>query len=304
MTKQKYKEILNLEVQNGWKPLKGVQGPPPNLKMSREELLKTDLLKMSKEQEQILDNIKKDHEINGPRYRKFLIGLYVIALIGLYMFYKHSPAFDSEEKSILFTFPNSLERLRASVEVIKRYSDGNFAYVLSLYIYLYLSLQSLGIPGCGLLSIISGALFPFWLALSVVSVCATCGASICYLLSKYVLRGFVVGYQGQRVASFAAKINTYRDHLIFYFVSLRFSPIFPNLFVNLASPIVGVPLYIFFFGTLVGLIPLNILHIKTGATLELVSEFGVKTADFGYLMLISLLVLIPTYFNKRKRKRL
>lgn len=42
---------------------------------------------------------------------------------------------------------------------------------------------------------------------------------------------------------------------------LRISPIVPNWFVNVASPIVGMPIHIFAFGTFFGLMPLNIIHL-------------------------------------------
>jgi len=36
----------------------------------------------------------------------------------------------------------------------------------------------------------------------------------------------------------------------------------------LISPIVGIPYKIFVFGTLIGLIPFNIIHVSTGATIH------------------------------------
>lgn len=48
---------------------------------------------------------------------------------------------------------------------------------------------------------------------------------------------------------------------------LRFTPLVPNWFVNLASPIVGMPIKYFCIGTLLGLMPLNIIHINAGLTL-------------------------------------
>jgi uncharacterized membrane protein YdjX (TVP38/TMEM64 family) len=49
---------------------------------------------------------------------------------------------------------------------------------------------------------------------------------------------------------------------------LRFTPLCPNWFVNLTAPIANIPVHIFFAGTLFGLIPLNVIHIQTGLTLN------------------------------------
>lgn len=258
--------------------------------------------KLNPEQRKIINEIKKDHNENGYRYRRILYVMYTLAAVGLITFIYYSPTFSNDDWNILCNFPNSLEKLRSSVIVIKKYSKDNPSYVFSLFVYMYLSLQSLGIIGCGILSIMSGALFPFWTAIITVSLCASSGATLCYLLSKSLLRGFIVNLQEKRIATFATRIERNRHNMFLYFISLRFSPIFPNLFVNLASPIVGVEIKTFFFGTLVGLIPLNIIHIKTGATLDSVTDLGAQPMDIGFLVLISLAVLIPTFFNKKKIK--
>jgi uncharacterized membrane protein YdjX (TVP38/TMEM64 family) len=43
---------------------------------------------------------------------------------------------------------------------------------------------------------------------------------------------------------------------------LRITPTLPNLFINLASPIVDVPFHIFFFATLIGLIPAAYITVR------------------------------------------
>ena len=285
--------------------------PPSRMKLTKEQLLQIEEFKknpkafnkddgLSVEQRKIIQDIKKDHEINGPKYRKILYMIYLIALVGLLIFIYFSPKLSKEDWAVLTVFPNNLTKLRESVLVVKKYSNDNPIYVYWLFVYLYLSLQSLGIIGCGVLSVMSGALFSFWTAILTVSICASTGATLCYLLSKSVFRGFIIGYQEKRIASFASKVNHHRHNIMLYFISLRFSPIFPNLFVNLASPIVGVSVKVFFFGTLIGLIPLNIIHVKTGSTLDSVTQIGAKPNEIAMLLLMSIAVIIPTFFNKKK----
>lgn len=49
---------------------------------------------------------------------------------------------------------------------------------------------------------------------------------------------------------------------------LRITPILPNVFINVASPLVNVPYSIFFAATFFGLMPMNIVHINTGLMLN------------------------------------
>ena len=253
------------------------------------------------EYKKIIADIKEDQIKNGKKYKIIILTLYSFALIGLFLFYRNSPKFSEEDLQTLKTFPNNLDKIRNTVKVLKKYSNENSYYVYFLFIYMYLSLQSLGIVGCGALSVMSGALFSFWTAIITVSLCATIGASICYMLSKSLFSGFVLKYSEKRLAQFALKVRENRNTLFLYFISLRFSPIFPNLFVNLGSPIVRVPLKVFFLGTLIGLIPLNIIHIKTGTSLDSITQFGVKPSEIGFLFIISFAVLFPAlYKNKSK----
>jgi len=49
------------------------------------------------------------------------------------------------------------------------------------------------------------------------------------------------------------KLQKHRDNLFWFMLFLRISPMLPNWFVNISSPIVGVPYFIFFLATLIGI---------------------------------------------------
>lgn len=59
-------------------------------------------------------------------------------------------------------------------------------------------------------------------------------------------------YFPEKMARWEREVLTQREHLFNYVVFLRVTPILPNWFINLASPLIGVPLAPFFFGTLAG----------------------------------------------------
>lgn len=48
---------------------------------------------------------------------------------------------------------------------------------------------------------------------------------------------------------------------------LRITPSLPNLFINLASPIVDIPFHIFFLATLIGLIPASYITVRVSPSL-------------------------------------
>ena len=96
------------------------------------------------------------------------------------------------------------------------------------FICVYIFLQTFAIPGSIFLSIISGFLFPFPLALLSVCFCSATGASFCYLLSYLVGRRLVRHYLPERAAQWSAKVDSHRSNLLSYILFLRITPFLPN----------------------------------------------------------------------------
>jgi uncharacterized membrane protein YdjX (TVP38/TMEM64 family) len=61
------------------------------------------------------------------------------------------------------------------------------------------------------------------------------------------------------------QISKRRDKLLNYMLFLRITPTLPNLFINLASPIVDVPFHVFFLATLIGLIPAAYITVRVSS---------------------------------------
>jgi uncharacterized membrane protein YdjX (TVP38/TMEM64 family) len=73
--------------------------------------------------------------------------------------------------------------------------------------------------------------------------------------------------------SFEIQIAKRKEKLLNYMLFLRVTPTLPNLFINLASPIVDIPFHIFFLATLLGLIPASYITVKVSlSTYSLVNQ--------------------------------
>jgi hypothetical protein len=62
-----------------------------------------------------------------------------------------------------------------------------------------------------------------------------------------------------------AQVHKRRHELLNYLIFLRVTPLLPNTFISVASPIVNVPLPLFFLGTLIGCSPSNFVMANAGA---------------------------------------
>uniref|UniRef100_A0A7S3JEZ3 Transmembrane protein 41A n=1 Tax=Euplotes harpa TaxID=151035 RepID=A0A7S3JEZ3_9SPIT len=102
------------------------------------------------------------------------------------------------------------------------------------------------------------------------------------------------------IVRFSKKIEEHRENLFWYLLFLRITPLLPNWFINISSPILDIPLLYFVLATLFGLMPLNIVHCRTGLILSEINQVG--GFDFKqvlWLFLLGLIALIPTLFKKK-----
>ena len=85
------------------------------------------------------------------------------------------------------------------------------------------------------------------------SVISTLGACACYGMSWLCGREVVCLLWPDRLAHFSAEVKKQKTNMLSYIVLLRATPVLPNTFINVASPMVNVPLTPFVLGKLVRL---------------------------------------------------
>lgn len=133
-----------------------------------------------------------------------------------------------------------------------QYKQQHPGFVLASFCVVYVTLQTFAIPGPIVLSILAGAMYPLWQAQLLVAFCATAGASLCFALSYSLGRGLFNRVFATMIASFKSRIAQNQSNLFYYLLFLRITPLLPNWFVNIASPLVDVPFKYFFLATLIG----------------------------------------------------
>ena len=153
------------------------------------------------------------------------------------------------------------------------------SYTLALICGIYVALQTCCIPGPVVLAVVAGGLYGFWGAQLLNAVCAGTGATFCALLSKKWGRSHLraLGME-QKVAQFRAATMAHEDSLFTYMLMTRVTPV-PNVVVNMASPHLGVPLWMLAVTTPIGQFLFNCVWSSLGMTLGKVAADG--GADFG-----------------------
>ncbi|KAI4793597.1 hypothetical protein KUCAC02_032616 [Chaenocephalus aceratus] len=75
----------------------------------------------------------------------------------------------------------------------------------------------------------------------------------------------------------------------------------PNWFLNITCPVLNIPMPIFFFSVLIGLIPYNFICVRTGSILSEISSLDdiFSWATLAQLLAIALMALLPGAAIKR-----
>nr|CAI5868194.1 unnamed protein product [Callosobruchus analis] len=234
-----------------------------------------------------------------------VVVIFLTSLFALFLVYQTFPHVTVEEKQHI-KLPWNIEDAKQLGIVLNQYKSDHYYQVMAGVFITYIFLQTFAIPGSLFLSILSGFLFPFSIALALVCTCSMIGASLCFMLSQLLGRKLVLAYFPERAAKWAVQVNKHRDNLFNYIVFLRITPFLPNWFINLSAPVIGVPLFPFAFGTLVGVAPPSFIAIQAGQTLNdmTVNDSAFNTKSFMWLALFSVVSLVPIFLKNRFRQKL
>ncbi|KEG07685.1 SNARE associated golgi family protein [Trypanosoma grayi] len=208
---------------------------------------------------------------------------------------------------------NSKTSLRSASGVAKFCKDvqelaaTQLLQMLLLITVLYLFLQTLCVPGTVVLNAATGAVLGTLLGVPYCTLLGTVGASCCYLLSRLVgvrlvERADARLMKGKGLPKIRTQVSRYRSDLLVYLLFLRLTPILPNWLVNLASPVVGVPLCMFALATGIGIIPQTYLSVRFGALAHASTDGNSRiVTPWDTLLLAVLGVAVLGMFSLKKR---
>jgi len=242
-----------------------------------------------------------------PQTALLLLAL-IFGVAGLFLAFVYSsfPQMEEEESQHV-KFPKDIEDAKRLGIVLSRYKDRYYPQVLCGVAVTYLFLQTFAIPGSIFLSIVSGYLFSFPVALLLVCLCSATGASFCYLLSYLAGRPLVQKYIPDRAAEWAKKVERQNEqnNILSYIIFLRITPFLPNWFINLVSPVIGVKLTPFWIGTFLGVAPPSFVAIQAGTTLQQLtsSTDAITIWSVAILAGFAILSIIPVLLRRRLKNK-
>jgi len=188
----------------------------------------------------------------------------------------------------------TLEYVKTQQQMIDRYYAENRALTLIGFFVLYVVITGVSLPGATVLTLAGGAIFGLVTGLILISFASTIGASIAFLVSRYLFRDAVQ-------TRFGASLKAINDGIDkdgpFYLFALRLVPAFPFFVINLVMGLTTLRLWTFFWVSQLGMFAGTVVYINAGTQLaQIESASGIFSSE----ILLSFLLLAMLPFIGRK----
>lgn len=223
--------------------------------------------------------------------KKILLGLVVVALVTLWF---------SLDLSQWLT----LENAKAQQVALNDYIIENATTASLVFFVGYVVMTALSLPGAAVASLLGAALFGFWWALVLVSFASSIGATLAFLVSRFMLRDWVQAKFGNKLDTINRGIE--KDGSL-YLLTLRLIPIFPFFLINLVMGLTPFKTRTFYWVSQLGMLPGTAVYVNAGTQLAQIDALGdvVSPSVLGSLALLGVFPLLAkwvmTWITRRKR---
>ena len=156
-----------------------------------------------------------------------------------------------------------LETLQQRIGDLRQWYVNNPLLAGLVYFAGYVAVAALSLPGAAVMTLAGGALFGFWYALLLVSFASSIGATLAFLVSRVLLRGWVQKRFGRHLAAVNAGFE--KDGS-FYLFSLRLVPLFPFFLINLLMGLLPIRSWPFYWVSQLGMLPGTVVYVYAGSS--------------------------------------
>ncbi|MBF0352049.1 MAG: FAD-dependent oxidoreductase [SAR324 cluster bacterium] len=213
--------------------------------------------------------------------QKTVIALVIVMLVGLFFI------FDLDQYLRLSYFKSQYQQ-------ILLYYEAHTLQTIATFFLIYTIITALSVPGATVLTLASGAVFGLIKGTIIVSFASTLGATLAFLISRFLLRDFVQ----QRFVSQARAINdAITREGAFYLFTLRLVPAVPFFVINLVMGLTPIKTQTFFWVSQVGMLAGTLVFVNAGTELAKLENIR-DILSPGLIFSFTLLGLFPWIARK------
>lgn len=193
----------------------------------------------------------------------------------------------------------TLENLAAKEAELRAFQDDHALLVYGVAFLVYVAVTGLSLPGATVLTLTCGWFFGFWRGVILVSFASTTGATVAFLVSRFLLRDSIQARFGDKLATFNQALE--REGA-FYLFMLRLIPAVPFFVINVVMGLTPVRTRTYWWVSQLGMLPGTAVYVYAGASvpdLATLAEKGAKGILSPQLLVaFALLGLVPLILKK------
>jgi dihydrolipoamide dehydrogenase len=159
---------------------------------------------------------------------------------------------------------------------------------------IYVAVTGLSLPGATIMTLVSGAIFGLLWGTVIVSFASTLGATIAFLIARYLLRDTVQNKFGENLKTVNAGIR--RDGA-FYLFTLRLVPAFPFFAINVVMGLTPIRTLTFLLVSQVGMLPGTMVYVNAGTQIAKIESLSGILSP-GLIISFTLLGIFPLIAKK------
>jgi len=222
-------------------------------------------------------------------YKKIIVLALVVALVIGYVY------FDIGQYL-------SFEYVKAQQNALLAYYAANPWSTVGLYFLLYVLVTAVSLPGATVMTLAGGALFGLSKGFIIISFASTIGATLAFLVARFLLRDWVQTRFGDRLDAINRGIE---KEGAFYLFTLRLVPIFPFFIINLAMGLTPMRTWTFYWISQLGMVAGTLVYVNAGTQLaSLESAAGILSPELiGSFVLLGVFPLLARHFIQFLKRR-
>ena len=196
----------------------------------------------------------------------------------------------------------SLEYLKQSQASFEALYASQPLKVSLVYFAIYVAATALSFPGAAIITLAGGAIFGLWWGTLLVSFASSLGATLAFLVSRFVLRDSIEAKFGNRLAEINRGIE--KDGA-FYLFTLRLIPVVPFFVINLVMGLTKMKALTFYAVSQIGMLAGTLVYVNAGTQLAQIDSLQgiLSPALLGSFVLLGVFPLIAKWIVGLMQKR-
>lgn len=188
----------------------------------------------------------------------------------------------------------SFETIKEQHEKLILLIESNFIFYFILFFFIYIIVTAFALPFAAIKTVLAGALFGLIPGVILTSFASSIGSTLCFLMSRFVLRDFVQN----KYSKYLDKVNKgIKEDGIYYLFFLRLSPIFPFFIINLVFGLTKMKTMTFYIISQIGMLIGTVVFVNAGVQLSKISSMS-DILSFNLILSFILIGLVPLIIKK------